>query len=88
MPEARRRLDFSEKPLSADDNRQLGLQDLEGDVAVVLQVLGQINRGHPALTQLTLDGVAALEGCIQTRDRIGHGTLQDQTEVNVICTSR
>ena len=52
-------LDLSEKPLGADRRRQLGLQDLEGDVAVVLQILGQVDLGHTTFAHLTLDGVAA-----------------------------
>jgi hypothetical protein len=40
------------------------------NVAVVLQVLGQIDRGHPALTDLALDGVPALEGSVESGDRI------------------
>ena len=60
-----RRLDFSEKPLRADDRGELGLEDLEGDVAVVLQILGQVHGGHAALAELALDRVAALEGSVQ-----------------------
>jgi hypothetical protein len=35
------------------------LQDLEGHFAVVLEVVGQVDRGHAALAQFTLDGIAA-----------------------------
>ena len=31
---------------------------------LVLQVISEVDRGHPALAQLTLDGVPALEGCV------------------------
>ena len=37
-------------------------QDLQRDLSFVLQVVGQIDRRHAALTELTLDGVAAFEG--------------------------
>ena len=40
-------------------------------------------RGHPALTEFTLDGVAAFEGCVQTVDGIGHGGPPDQTALNI-----
>ncbi len=46
---------------------------LQRDLTLVLQVIGQVDRGHAALTQLTLDGVAAFEGCVQAGDGIGHG---------------
>ena len=39
----------------------------------MLEVVGQVDRRHSALTKLTLDGVAAFEGCVQTSDGIGHG---------------
>jgi len=37
---------------------------------LVLEVVGQVDRGHPALTDLALDAVAALEGCVQAGDGI------------------
>ena len=37
------------------------------------EVVGQVDRGHAALAEFTLDGVAALKGGIQTGDGIGHG---------------
>jgi len=36
----------------------------------VLEVVGEVHRSHPALTDLSLDAVAALEGGVQTGDRI------------------
>ena len=48
-----------------DDGSQFGLQDLERDLALVLDVLAQINGGHAAFTERGLDAVAALEGCVQ-----------------------
>ena len=51
-------LDLGQEPFGTDNRSQLRLQDLEGHLAVVLDVLGQVHGGHPALTQLTLDGIA------------------------------
>ncbi len=59
MLKIRRRFDIGEESLSADHRSQLGFQDFEGDLALVLEVVGQVHRGHAALAQLTLDGVAA-----------------------------
>ena len=39
-------------------------QDLEGDLALVLEVVRQIDRGHAALAQLSFDGVKAVQGLI------------------------
>ncbi len=38
-------------------------QDLDGHLAVVLEVLGQINRRHATLAELGLERVGAFEGC-------------------------
>jgi hypothetical protein len=65
MLEVRGRLDLGQKALGSDDGGQLGLQDLEGDLALVLEVLGQVNRSHPALTDLAIDAVAAFQGRVQ-----------------------
>ena len=40
------------------DGGELRAQHLDGDLAVVLQVLGEVHRGHAALAQLALDAVA------------------------------
>ena len=44
--------------------------NLERNVAVVLEVVGEVDRGHPALTDLTLDAVAALEGGVEAGDGV------------------
>ncbi len=49
MSQVRRRLDLGQETLGTDDRSQLGLQDLEGDFALVLDVVGQVHRGHAAL---------------------------------------
>ena len=41
------------------------LEDLEGDFALVPQVLGQIDRSHGALAELTPYAVAALKSRVQ-----------------------
>ncbi len=50
---------------------------------LVLEVVGQVDRSHPALTQLALDGVPALEGGVQAgygvwsvqAPKMRHGTV-------------
>ena len=64
-------LDLREEPARADDCGELGLEHLERDPATVLQVLGEVNRGHATLAELALDAVAAGEGCVQP----GHSIL-------------
>ena len=49
MLEVGRDLDFRQEPLGTHDRSQLRLEDFEGDLALVLEVVGQVDRGHPAL---------------------------------------
>jgi hypothetical protein len=44
-------------PLSAQDRRQLGVQNLDRDLAVVFFVVGEIDGGHSTRAQFALDGV-------------------------------
>ena len=60
MLQVRRRLELGKEALAPAHGSQLGLEDLEGDLTLVLEVVGQIDRGHAALTELTLDFLAAL----------------------------
>jgi hypothetical protein len=67
-----RRRDLGEEALRAHDRGHLRLQHLERDFASVLDVVGQIHRGHAALAELPLDAVAAAEGGVQAFARRGH----------------
>ncbi len=49
MLEVGRRLNLGEESLAPDNGSQLGLQDLEGDLSLVLEVVRQVDRGHAAL---------------------------------------
>ena len=73
VSQIRRGRDLGQEPLGPNYRCEFGLQDFEGDVAVVLEVLSQIHRRHAALTQLTVNLVAAFEGRVETSDGIGHG---------------
>jgi hypothetical protein len=68
--EVRRRLDLGQEPVGADDGRELRLEHLEGDPALVADVVGQVHRGHAALTDLALDQVSAFESRVQSTDGI------------------
>ena len=58
-------LDLALEPGRALRRDQLGVQHLEGDGAVVAEVVREEDRGHAAPAELALDGVAALEGLFQ-----------------------
>ena len=44
---------------------ELGEEHLEGDRAVVPEVVGQVDHGHPAAPELALEGVAVRQGVAQ-----------------------
>ena len=58
------RLDFGEKSFGPDHGSQFGLQHLQRDLTLVLEIVGQIHGSHPAFTQLSLDGVATFQCCV------------------------
>ena len=65
-------LDLREEPLRAEHGGQLGPEHLDGDLAVVLEVVGQVDGGHAALAQLALDLVGIGQGGLQATEEIGH----------------
>src|SRR4029077_9707065 len=54
-------VDLAREAVDAHRRAQLGAQHLERDLAVVLDVAGQIDDGHAALTDLALDLVPAAQ---------------------------
>jgi hypothetical protein len=66
-------LDLLDEPLGTEHGRELGSQDLEGDLTVVPHVQGEIDRGHPTRAHLALDQVVAAEGGGEPAARVGHG---------------
>ncbi len=71
--ELRGEADLAQKPLGAEHRGELGPEHLEGDEPVVLEVCGEIDRGHPAAAELALDRVAAREGSPETFEEVGQG---------------
>ena len=71
-------LDLAGESLGTERSGQLGPENLHGHPPVVLQVLGEVHRGHAALAQLPLDAVALGEG---SREAIWEGTVHLSTLV-------
>ena len=65
------KLDLPEEPLGAERVRQLGMEHLERDGTVVLEVVSEADRGHPALAELALDNVAVGQSCLETTHDFG-----------------
>ena len=55
-------LDLAQESLGADHGGELGAQHLDRDLAVVLEVVGEVDRGHAARAELALDAVAVGQG--------------------------
>jgi hypothetical protein len=51
--------DLGQEPVLAHDRAEVGLQDLQRDLAVVADVAREVNRRHSALTDEAVNGVAA-----------------------------
>jgi hypothetical protein len=55
----RRRLDLGQETLGPDYSSEFRLEHLERDLPLVLDIVGQVDGRHPALTEFGLDAVAA-----------------------------
>ena len=70
MLEIRRDLDLGQKALGAENDAQLGFEDLDGDTAVVFDVAGEIHGGHAPGADLALDDIPVGERAREPRDRV------------------
>ncbi len=57
-----------------EDGGQFGAQDLERDLAVVRQVVREIDRGHATSPEFPVEAVAVLERGDQAKRGGAHGT--------------
>jgi len=51
--------------IGAHRRGELGSQHLDGHLAVVSKILGEVDRGHAALAQLALEAVPVREGVLK-----------------------
>ena len=77
MGEAGRDLDLVQEPLDPHALRELGEEDLDGDLALVLAVEGEIDGGVPAAAELALDRVAVGEGGGELGEMSDTGCVRD-----------
>jgi hypothetical protein len=64
-------VDLPLEPLGTEGGGQLGEKNLEGNRAVMPDVIGEIDDGHAATTELALDGVATAK-CVAQAVRHAH----------------
>ena len=67
--------DLLQEALGAQHGGEFRLQHLHGDAALVLHVLGEIDRGHAALAERALNAVAVAEGRRQSHGDFGHHAI-------------
>ena len=58
MAESRGELDFAQEPVAAYRLGEVGSHDLDRDVAVMLEVAREVDRGHASRAEFALDAVA------------------------------
>ncbi len=68
-------LDLAEKPLGTDGGGEFGAQHFDRHLAMVFQILGEVDRGHPTSTDLPLDGIAVGEGGGEAVEKVRHCVL-------------
>jgi hypothetical protein len=61
-------LDLAAEPLRPEHAGQLGLQDLDREIAVVLRIIGQVHGGHAAAAEPRGDAVSIAERRLQARE--------------------
>jgi hypothetical protein len=66
-------LDLTQEPVSSERRRQIGPQHLHRHPAVVLEITGEIHRGHAAAADLSLDGISLGQGGLQSVYGARHG---------------
>lgn len=74
MLKLRRRLDLGQKPLGAKRSGEIGMQDLDRNVAIMLEIVSEIYRGHAADPDLAGDSISALESSRKSWQDVAHMT--------------
>ena len=64
--------DLALEPLGAQYRRPFGMQHLQGDRSVMLQVTGQVDRGHTPAPELSLEGVSMRQSLGERLLGVGH----------------
>ncbi len=71
------RLDLLHEPLGPEHGGEFGSQDLDGDFALVFEVLGEVDGRHAAFAEVAFDLVTIGEGGGEAGGDLGHGAKMD-----------
>src|SRR4051812_9347695 len=66
-----RELDLAPESSAADRRAELRVEPLDGDFPLVLDVVAEIDGGHPAPTELPLDLVTVTQGYLDAIEGVG-----------------
>ena len=80
--------DLAQEALGAERGGELGAEDLDGDLAVVLEVVGEVDRGHAALAELALDAVAVGQRRGEAVEWAGRHASNSRTRCSAFASTR
>ena len=69
------RVNLGEEALAAQGRAEIGVQDLDRHIAVVLEVMSEIDRGHATRAEFALDAIAITESCREAFEDTTHGSV-------------
>jgi hypothetical protein len=72
MLKLRRRLDLGEKALGAKCRCEIRMKDLDCNIALVPEVMCEINGRHAAHADLANDAIPVFEGTRKARNHVAH----------------
>ena len=72
MLQIRRDLDLAQEPFDAEYRTEFRLEHLDGDGAIVLDVVREKHRGHAAGADLAVEAVATAKCGGETIEHVGH----------------
>ena len=78
MLQARRCADFTQETFAAERAAEVGVQHFDRNLAIMLAVVREVHRVHPAGAEFLDDDVAIHEGGRQPRLHIRHGRSDEE----------
>jgi hypothetical protein len=67
--------DLALEAVGAEGGGELGVEHLERDRPVVLEIVGEEDRGHASAAELALEGVQPAQSVLKLRGQIGQWSL-------------
>ena len=80
-------MDLAEKPIGSEGGGELGVEHLDRDGAIVLEVTREPDGGHASAAELALEGVPVCQSFAQRRYRIRHA-VPSMSFLNRGCSRR